>query len=211
MTSPLTDSGGPDHRPPDPAAAHRHPPDTAAFTAAPGQASPPIAPAILGGPPKVTNSLSSGAEPAPALVTTPSDARGGEGNDPGTDSRGQHSAVQDNPGLGTAGSRRTVSYAAVVQQGGQQERTDKVAPPSNIAGTWTPRERHILLDTLTQDWSTSSAPTDTPEQAALRQVALAPSKVHADGALRERTEAETSALLHYLDRSLELPHPPCLP
>ncbi|KAE9259887.1 hypothetical protein PF008_g33250 [Phytophthora fragariae] len=37
---------------------------------------------------------------------------------------------------------------------------------------------------------------------------MAPSKVHAGGALRERTEAETSALLHYLDLSLELPHPP---
>ncbi|KAE9308609.1 hypothetical protein PR003_g20705 [Phytophthora rubi] len=154
------------------------------------------------------NTLSSGSETFPALVTTPSDALGGDGSDQDNDSRDQHSAAHDNTPQGSDGSSRPASYAAAVQRGGQQDRKANVAPPSNIAGNWTPRERHILLGTLAQDWATSTAPTDTPEQAILRQVAMAPSKVHMDVALRERTVQETCALLQYLDRTLELPHPP---
>ncbi|KAE9321743.1 hypothetical protein PF008_g17747 [Phytophthora fragariae] len=49
---------------------------------------------------------------------------------------------------------------------------------------------------------------DTPLQAEMRKLALAPSEVHGHGALRPLQDQETAVLLAYLDKSLELPHAP---
>jgi hypothetical protein len=43
---------------------------------------------------------------------------------------------------------------------------------SKVAGRWTPRERSLLLTSLAQDWTATSAPVDTPEMACLRKEAM---------------------------------------
>ncbi|KAE8904446.1 hypothetical protein PF003_g11802 [Phytophthora fragariae] len=142
------------------------------------------------------------------LVTTPSDAQGRKGSTERNAISGLTTEAQPSPVPDSTGANPLVNYAAAVQHGRTQERRGRVKPPANIAGTWSPQERKLLLSTLAQDWEASSTPVDTPEQALLRTVALAPSKVHANNALRERSKPETDTLLQNLDKTLELPHPP---
>lgn len=145
----------------------------------------------------------------PALVMTPSDARGGRrttGADAGT---GAQPASPDAAPTATYRTGTTTnSYASVVRRGQEQQATGLAPVPTTIAGKWSPRHKQLLLETLACDWISPSTPVDTPAQANMRKVAMEPSKVHANTALRARTQMETETLLAYLNETLELPHPP---
>ncbi|KAE8979925.1 hypothetical protein PR002_g24277 [Phytophthora rubi] len=208
MTLPPTDSGGPGHRPPDSTEDERHQRIPGVARAPTNATTPSIPQGASGGPHQGTTISSAGPDPFPALVTTPSDARGRKGT--AAAGIGLAQRQQDGTGLQSDAAEPTQqpSYAAAVNQGGRHDRGSGGAPPKHVAGTWNPRERHMLLATLAQAWGESSAPVDTTDQPLLRKVAMAPSKVHANDALRARTKQETQALLQYLNRTLELPHPP---
>nr|KAE8930573.1 hypothetical protein PF009_g19343 [Phytophthora fragariae] len=208
MTTPPTDSGGPGLRPPDPPEAGRSLATSGSPRTKAGLAAPTVQPDNLCGPPEVEPGRPPQSDPFPALMTTPSDAQGGKGSTERTTTSGLTTEVQSATVQSRTGAKPLGSYAAAVQHGRTQGRRDKANPPTTIAGTWSPRERKLLLSTLAHDWEASSAPVDTPEQALFRTVALATSKVHANNALRDRSKQETDTLLQYLDKTLERPHPP---
>nr|KAE8945109.1 hypothetical protein PF009_g5251 [Phytophthora fragariae] len=138
-----------------------------------------------------------------------SDAQGGRGQaNPGESAGEQAASLNRAEDAAAQDVRSPTNYAAAVNRGRQAIQCAESTPPTNVAGSWKPREQHDLLATLAKDWHSTSEPVDTPEQATLLKVAVAPSEVHADTALRQKTATELEVLLDYLSGSLELPHPP---
>ncbi|KAE9324915.1 hypothetical protein PR003_g16617 [Phytophthora rubi] len=143
------------------------------------------------------------------FAVEPSDAQGGRGQaNPGESAGEQAASLNRAEDAAAQDVRSPTNYAAAVNRGRQAIQCAESTPPTNVAGSWKPREQHDLLATLAKDWHSTSEPVDTPEQATLRKVAVAPSEVHADTALRQKTATELEVLLDYLSGSLELPHPP---
>ncbi|KAE9275066.1 hypothetical protein PF008_g29436 [Phytophthora fragariae] len=212
---PATDSGGGGHRPPDPGGRGVTRPPVAATRADTTADGPANQPPIQGGPHQIGPDEAARLTEFPALVTTPSDAQGGNSDPttttPTTPSGGPRGVTNTAAGGATHPSPLQ-SFAAVVGSGGNtQGRLVKAQPlPSAAAlgGRWTPQERHVLLETLAKPWHLPTAGPSTGPLATLHAIAVAPSEVHLDTALRDRTKSETEALLAYLNGSLELPHAP---
>ncbi|KAE8976049.1 hypothetical protein PR003_g25111 [Phytophthora rubi] len=110
-----------------------------------------------------------------APVTTPSDAQGGRR--PTTTNLDVEAGNRETAHTASAGqelARSTiVSYATAVRRGPANRAAEATPTPTTVAGTWSPRQRHILLQTLASDWVQSTAPTDTAEQVHMRAVAMA--------------------------------------
>ncbi|KAE9282813.1 hypothetical protein PR003_g27303 [Phytophthora rubi] len=203
-----TDNGGRGHRPPDPQGGRNSVTEPSQMPAHEDQ-QPTNMGGVWCGPHEEIATPQELPTRRPALVTTPSDARGGRrttGADEGTGAQpaSPDAAQTANYRTGTP----TSSYASVVRRGQEQQETGLAPVPTTIAGKWSPRHKQLLLETLACDWISPSTPVDTPAQANMRRVAMEPSKVHANTALRARTQMEAETLLAYLNETLELPHPP---
>ncbi|KAE9288669.1 hypothetical protein PR003_g25749, partial [Phytophthora rubi] len=204
------DAGGHVRRPPDPAGARSRPtaPDLLPDDEV---AQRPTKPTVVSsGPHNMGSNQQEQSSRRPALVTTPSDAQGGRRPtttnlevEAGSRETAHTASARQEPTRSTIG-----SYATAVRREPATRAAEATPTPTTVAGTWSPRQRHILLQTLASDWVQSTAPTDTADQAHMRAVAMAESPVHVDSALRERTALETETMLAYMNQTLELPHPP---
>ncbi|KAE8879624.1 hypothetical protein PF005_g22590 [Phytophthora fragariae] len=179
-TEPPSDRGGRRDRPPDPVAQMDSNRDASPQEAEGPLLLPTTGQRTLCGPHSGNSVASMPQEGQPAQVTTPSDAleRGGlaasEGRGPGGN---EGPKDQDETG-GSSLQRR--SYAAAVRStngaAAGANPTDTGAARTTLSGRWRPRERHLLLATLSKDWSVASKQSLREESERLRIVALADSE-----------------------------------
>ncbi|KAE9339352.1 hypothetical protein PF008_g11610 [Phytophthora fragariae] len=184
---PATDSGMGGHRPPDPGGrGEARGPEVATREDA-VVAGPANHPPNRGGPHQFAQDGVDSLVEFPALVTTPSDAQGG--NSAATTTQTLEGRAHGDTAVEAGAAAPPLPpqrFAAAVGRGGSAKTRLSQAqpPPSDFGGA--------IPDHL----------------AVLHTIAVDPSEVHLDTALRSRTESETEALLAYLNGTVELPHAP---